>query len=76
MIIIQYNYRNGKEQLKLFSLNDGYYTVQRELYAPIKNEWIYYETLHHLKSKTDIIKYLLEKDSNLDLNQFINYTSI
>lgn len=74
MTKIEYNYRQGKERLVLYSTNGFYFTTQREIYCPRKenNKWLFQETLFEVNRKTKIIKYLLEKDCNIDLDAFIN----
>ena len=71
MVEIEYNYRNGKDKLSI-TYENGWYSIRRYLFAPRTNRWVFWESFS-IKTKTGIFLYILDKDPNVDLDQFINF---
>lgn len=77
MQIIEYNYRNGRDRLKIPPIENSFYMCEREIFCPRStksDKWRYFEQLK-FKTKTQIVQYILEKDPYINLDSLITFNN-
>lgn len=70
IIEIEYEYRGGKEKLIIVDL-DLTYHIDRLIRSGKSGKWIYWQSFF-TSTKTDILKYIIDKDPSINLDVFIN----